>query len=193
MTNGSQNADTPTPLLGKQISRSKWDKSNLKEPAIPADAVVDLRTQQNTLSFWRCGTTAEPKKENIVLAMALASGDRKLGGSVDFVFIPETAFHSNGILTSDTPGNTLVKSLVAEHVDAVELSLEGIGIVARVIDDAISNNHSIRYSRGEIANIIIKACAKGEFESSIIPEEMQKQIDNIEEDRRKKSSSNRKS
>ena len=47
-------------FLARKISLAKWSKKQeqgeLAEDEIPADAVTaDLRTQDNKLSFWRCG------------------------------------------------------------------------------------------------------------------------------------------
>ena len=44
-------------FLARKVSLAKWSKKDeLAEGEIPADAVTaDLRTQDNKLSFWRCG------------------------------------------------------------------------------------------------------------------------------------------
>ena len=65
-------------FLARKISEAKWRTSQEPEWSdgeIPADAVtIDLRTRENTLSFWRYGDGSESEVEEAALAMA-ASGD----------------------------------------------------------------------------------------------------------------------
>ena len=64
-------------FLARKITRAKWNpKNGLSAGEIPADAVtVDLRTRENSLSFWRCGLGEKEQVEEAALAIA-AAGDR---------------------------------------------------------------------------------------------------------------------
>ena len=55
--------------LARKISRAKWDpKAGLTADEIPADAVTaDLRTQDNALSFWACGSGDTRELDEVVL------------------------------------------------------------------------------------------------------------------------------
>lgn len=65
--------------LARKITLSKWEaRHGLSEEEIAADAVTaDLRTQKNSLSFWRCRTETDGDVEKAVLAIA-AAGRRVL-------------------------------------------------------------------------------------------------------------------
>lgn len=64
-------------FLARKITRAKWDTGQgLSAGEISADAVTsDLRTKENTLSFWNCRTETNGDVEDAVLAIA-AAGDR---------------------------------------------------------------------------------------------------------------------
>ena len=61
-------------FLARKISLAKRSKkSELEVGEIPADAVTaDLRTQDNKLSFWRCGDGKRVEIEEAALAIAAA-------------------------------------------------------------------------------------------------------------------------
>jgi hypothetical protein len=48
------------PVLARKVARAKWEpRSDLGDGTIAADAVTaDLRTTENTLSFWRCNSSS---------------------------------------------------------------------------------------------------------------------------------------
>lgn len=54
-------------FLARMISRSKWEpKSRMHAEEISADAVTgDLRTQDNSLSFWRCPSGSAVELEDV--------------------------------------------------------------------------------------------------------------------------------
>ena len=63
-------------FLARKITRAKWVSADLDSGEIPADAVTaDLRTKNNTLSFWQCGDGTEEGLNEAVLALA-AAGQR---------------------------------------------------------------------------------------------------------------------
>ena len=59
-------------FLARKITQAKWrPKAGFAEGEIAADAVtVDLKTQDNSLSFWRCPTETTQDLEKAVLAIA---------------------------------------------------------------------------------------------------------------------------
>ena len=61
-------------FLARKISLAKWSKTGeLEVGEIPADAVtLDLKTQDNKLSFWRCGDGERAGVNEAALAIAAA-------------------------------------------------------------------------------------------------------------------------
>lgn len=64
-------------FLARMITRHKWQpKDGLAADEIPAGAIAaDLRTANNTLSFWQCGRATDLEVSDAVLAIA-AGRDR---------------------------------------------------------------------------------------------------------------------
>ena len=76
-------------FLARKITRAKWAaKQELSVGEIPADAVtVDLRTQDNALSFWRCPNDTDRDVEEAALAIAAA---RKRVDRLDIVWLTDS-------------------------------------------------------------------------------------------------------
>jgi hypothetical protein len=111
-------------VLARKIARAKWEqKPELSAGEIAADAVTaDLRTTDNTLSFWRCRTIAPDDVKRAVLAVA-ATADRL--DRLDVVYLEENAVSNAGLTMRDTLGDTPVASLRGLHVDVARLILRG--------------------------------------------------------------------
>ena len=82
-------------FLARKVSLAKWSKKDeLAEGEIPADAVTaDLRTQDNKLSFWRCGNGEGIEVNEAVLALA-AAGTRV--DKIDVVWLAVDELRSDG-------------------------------------------------------------------------------------------------
>ena len=143
-------------FLARKISRAKWEaKKELSEGEISADAVTaDLRTQGNTLSFWRCGNGMEAEVEEAVLAIA-AAGERV--DKLDIVWVNEDELQTDGQTLQDTTGFTPVTELVDRHVDICRLDYIRLGNVAHHVITAIEEDRYIRLSKGRVANILVAA------------------------------------
>jgi hypothetical protein len=143
-------------VLAHKIARAKWEqKPELDAGEIAADAVTaDLRTVDNTLSFWRCSTAAPDDVKCAMLALA-ATADRL--DRLDVVYLEEKAVHNAGLATSDTPGKTPVVSLRELHVDIVRLDLVRLGAVARMVADAHRTNATLSMTKKEVLDLVVGA------------------------------------
>ncbi|MDE0554264.1 MAG: hypothetical protein OXI24_08630, partial [Candidatus Poribacteria bacterium] len=123
-------------FLARKISRAKWEtKEELSEGEISADAVTaDLRTNDNMLSFWRCGSGMKAQVEDAALAIAAAS-DRV--DKLDIVWVDEDELKTDGQTLEDTPGRTHVTELIDRHVDVCQLDYVRLGNVAHHVLTAI--------------------------------------------------------
>ncbi len=148
--------------LGRKYSCAKWDidsqnnvRSGFVATAIPADAIsTDLRTQNNTLSFWRCEKLDEEGISNVVLA--LISNFERLD-KIDVVFPERSGFESDEQKLVQSKGDTPVASLRDLHVDIVHLDYESLGLVAKRIQKAIESKQVERISKKRVRELLIKA------------------------------------
>ena len=134
-------------FLARKITRAKWDTGQeLSAGEISADAVTsDLRTKENTLSFWNCRTETNGDVEDAVLAIA-AAGDRL--DRLDVVWLAYDELQADGQTFRNTGGRTPVRELADRHVDVCKLDYTRLGKVARRVVAAIEDK---RYRRAPVA------------------------------------------
>ena len=146
----------------------------MSESEIPADAVTaDLKTQQNSLSFWRCPTDEEHDIEEAVLAIA-AAGDRL--DKIDVVWLAEDELQAEGQALEDTAGRTPVADLAAMHVDVPRLDYVRLGNVARGIAVAIEAKRCRRLSRRRVKALIEAAVEQGRVNAAALGKSLQAEV-----------------
>lgn len=143
-------------FLARKITRSKWgDPLPAVAAQIPADAVTaDLRTQGNSLSFWKCGGGTEKEVEDAVLA--LASAWERID-KIEIVLIAEDKLTSSGNKLRCKAGNTPVTDLRGQHVDVYCLNHERLGEIALCIVKAIIAGQYKRLTRKKVTDVLITA------------------------------------
>jgi hypothetical protein len=162
-------------FLARKITRAKWTpKAGLEADEVPADAVTaDLRTTENTLSFWRCGEGAEGEVEEAALAIA-AGGDRL--DKLDVVWLSDEQLRSDGQTWKDTDGRTPVKSLVKQHVDLYRLDYVRLGRVADGVVDAIECRRHRRLTKKHITKLLAVAVEEGRVALADLEEKVQSEV-----------------
>lgn len=142
--------------LARKVTRAKWERRDgLTETEIPADAIsADLRTMNNTLSFWKCPASSEEEIRTTVLALATAAErvDR-----MDIVWVEEASFGTNRISLNPSDGRTPVVSLRSRHVDVAKLDVGRLSAVARFIADALTEGQCRRLTKKEVLKIVVEA------------------------------------
>lgn len=156
-------------FLSRKISRAKWAvASELSEGEIPADAVTaDLRTQQNSLSFWRCSTDSDRDVEEAALAIASA-GDRI--DRLDIVWVDYEDLQSDNHAMADTEGRTPITDMVVKHVDVSRLDYVRLGMVARRVAGAIEASRCRRLTRRRVKALIEEAVLQGRVDPDALGE-----------------------
>ena len=164
-------------FLARKITRAKWATTeNLSAGEIPADAVtVDLRTQQNTLSFWQCPTDAASDVAEAALAIAAASErlDR-----LDIVWLADQELRSDGQTLTDTKGRTPVTDMVAMHVDVSRLDYVRLGRVARRVVAAIEADRYCRLTKAHVKSLIKEAVGQGRIDHSALHDRLRAEVAN---------------
>lgn len=167
-------------FLTRKFSRAKWDVTRnvargLAEGEISADAVtVDLRTREDTLSFWRCGTGTVEEIEDAALAIA-AAGERL--DRLDIVWLADDEIHTDGQSLKDTEGQTPVVDLVDRHVDICRLDYSRLGEVARRVVAAIEDNRCRRLTKARVKQLLVTAVEKGRVAPEKLANDLREEIE----------------
>ena len=161
-------------LLARKISLAKWSKKQeqgeLAEDEIPADAVTaDLRTQDNKLSFWRCGDEKATEVNEAALALA-AAGTRV--DKIDVVWLAADELRSDGQTLQDTKGRTPVLELAELHVDVCRLDYMRLGKVAQRVVTALKKERYLRLRKARVRNLLAEAVEQGRID----PKDLQKRV-----------------
>jgi hypothetical protein len=144
----------------RKVTRAKWDlREGLAEGEIPSDAVsVDLRTQDNSLSFWTCDDPTPDEIRRAVLALA-AAADRC--DRMDVAWVEETSVQSQGLAIESTEGRTPVASVRHRHVDLVRLDAHRLVRVASLVADALDRGQHRRLTKREVVDVVAQAVGEG--------------------------------
>lgn len=163
-------------FLARKITRSKWgDPLPAGAAQIPADAVTaDLRTQDNSLSFWKCGGGTRSEVDDAVLALASAWGRID---KIDIVWISEEDLMSSGNELRYTDGKTPVADLVRRHVDVYCLNYARLGEIALCIVRAIMAGRYERLTRKKVTEVLIAAIDGQRVELQALANKVQDEIE----------------
>ena len=162
-------------FLSRKITRAKWEtRQELSEGEISADAVTgDLRTRENSLSFWQCRTETNGDVEEAALAIA-AAGDRV--DRLDIVWLAEDELKADGQTLKDTDGRTPVVELAERHVDVCTLDYVRLGKVARRVVAAIEDERCRRLTKARVKRLLIAAVRQGRIDLDGLSEGLRAEI-----------------
>lgn len=160
--------------LCRKITPSKW-RSNIDASVdnIPADAAWDLKTTDNTLSFWEALSVegVGSKDDDAILAI-LGSLNRL--ETVDVVFIDRNA--AQGVSFKSSRGETIVKDLENLHVDAIDLNLSSLHIAARAVANEVYLNKNVRITKAKVRERLMGAMSTGRIDASKLSDSLKKEL-----------------
>ena len=165
--------------LARKITLTKWHPRNennlsLSEHEIAADAVTgDLRTKENTLSFWRCPSGTESEVKEAALAIA-ATWDRTQ--KLCIIWLDISDLQADDHKFEDTMGHTPVTDLAQRHVNICNLDYVRLGKIAERVIMAIQNNRYRLLTKNLVRNLLVSAVQEGRFSLSKLSEGLQKEI-----------------
>ena len=144
-------------FIARKISLRKWrEDDELGVGAISADAVTsDLRTQDNTLSFWRCEEAAEVTGR---AALAMGAAAERLD-RIDLVWLAEEELRGDGQAFRLSGGRTPVADLADSHVDLVRLDATRLVRLAQRVADAVAAGRALRISAPAMRKLLADAIA----------------------------------
>ena len=162
-------------FLARKITRAKWvPKQELSAGEIAADAVtVDLKTQENTLSFWACPTEAISDIEEAALAIA-AAGTRV--DKLDIIWLTNEELHADGQTLRNTKGHTPVTDLAAKHVDVSRLDYVRLGRVADRVVAAIEADRYRRLTKAQVKTLLKDAIGLGRVDVDHLEDKVRAEV-----------------
>jgi hypothetical protein len=122
------------PFLLRAIRKAKWYRENpdlqwFIQDELQADALYDLKTENNTLSVWHI-VDDHSNKEQIVTALAAT---RQYATQFDYFLIQEYFIHEINIKISEVVGDSPDRMINSWHRDLIELSAEKLMRLAKTI------------------------------------------------------------
>jgi hypothetical protein len=164
-------------LAARKFNRAKWTVSfSIKDGDAPADAVtVCLRTTDNQLSFWNCTKTIT-SVEDVVLALATGSKVQYIE-KMHVVGLSKKKLVSKGLSLQDSEGDTAVEDLKSRHFDIIELTLNKLTKIARLMSRNVSKDIlCFSFTRTEVTQIIQRAISEGKLALDNLPPSVQTEL-----------------
>ncbi len=163
-------------FLARKISKAKWEPgADFRDGEISADAVTaDLRTKENNLSLWRCGTGTPEEVDEVVLA--LTASYVKVG-VCDVALIAEEELTAAGYVLEESGGNTTVGDLVSQHVDLVRLDYDRLGHVARCVSAAVAAGRFRRTQVPKVLDLLVTAVEDERLPLDALREKVRRRVE----------------
>ena len=165
-------------FLIRKITRAKWGpKKGLSSEEIPADAVtVDLRTKDNSLSFWECKSNSGENVEEVALAI-VAAGNRV--ERLDLICIADDKLQEDGQTWKNTDGRTPVKDLVKQHIDVYRLDYVRLGKIASRIATAIKADGYIYLTKKSLTKLLAAAVKQERIDLDRLGEKVKTEVQKL--------------
>ena len=143
-------------FLARSIRRLKWPViPEVTMDEISADAITgDLRTRDNSLSFWHSDSADKDDIEDAVLTI---SSGRDRVEKVELIWLDRVELESAGQDLAQTDGSTPVTDLVDSHVDVCSLNYQRLGGLASLMISAIASDQYQQVTRKQVQRILADA------------------------------------
>ena len=158
-------------FLGRKFARSKWQNSSIDGDQPSADAITGcLKTNNNTLSFWRCDGDDKVNAKRVVLAMA-SLGDRC--DKFHVVLIPESDLNRLDLTLQDERGDTPIEDLIEEHVNVVRLNGERLLSIGELLAAQTKSQIGCHtFTKADVKTILKDAIESGRLPASRLTKKM---------------------
>ena len=125
---------------------------------MPGDAISDIRTTKNTLSFWEIDDISN--LEDAILALAVAPQVKSLE-TLWVAWVDKAELLDNEIKIEQFPGDTAVEELADTHRNAFEVTYTSLGTISKLLSRAIVNDNCKRIPSSELVRLVKKAYQDG--------------------------------
>lgn len=164
------------PFFLRAINRENWPEPEEHATVhdLDADALNDLKTQENTMSVW-CADTEEDLKTAIVAY--LASMDKWVEvEAVEFIAISSTDIDVAEIEYEKVPNFTYIKEYKTKHRDLVRLKYSSIEKLADLVIKSINEGRDYIIDKGQIREMFTEVIQVGKLCSDDIPKGQHKKL-----------------
>jgi hypothetical protein len=142
-------------VLLRTINKARWFTEWLPRGEVPADALVDLRSTDNELSFW----LVDESRVNLDAVIVALAANRNYLSKLDFAVIDEADVAALGIRSKQTEGDTPDDAVNKTwHRDLVELT------GTKVIRLAERLEAQPRVSEKKVKEMLLKALRDGSLD-----------------------------
>ena len=146
------------PFLLRVISKPRWYKVVwLEGGKAQANALVDLRTKENKLSFWHVN---DDESNLYQIAAAIAAG-RDVPDKFDYALFDQNLLKQISVGIDQTAGDSFHKEADKHwHCDTTDLSADNVAEIANIImehgiKDRISQREIVRLVKQEVSSGVI--------------------------------------
>ena len=162
-------------FLAHKITKAKWTKkTGIVHGGIPADAITaDLRTRDNTLSFWKCGSGSEESVRDVILA--LATNHERIE-KIEVAWISDEDLKTDNQNWKSTDGETRVPDLITQHVDIYHLDYIRLGKVAHRVMTALDEGHYLLLTRARVRKLIAAAVVQNRVELATLQDKVRDEV-----------------
>lgn len=141
---------------------------------LDADALNDLKTQENTMSVWYAET-----EEDLCAAIVayLASMDKCVElEAVEFIAINAKDVESVGIKYDEIPNFTYISEYQTKHRDLIELKYDSIEKLADIVIKSINEGRDYIIDQGQIRELFTEVVQAGKLHSDDIEKSKHKKL-----------------
>lgn len=167
------------PYFLRAINRENWPEpeENASVHDLDADALNDLKTQDNTLSVWYAEDDEELKA---AIVAYLASMDRWVElEEVDFIALDTKDIQDAGIQLENNPNFTYVHDYESMHRDLASLKYDSIEKLADTVIKSIKAGQDYIVDRGRIRELFTEVVQAGKLHSSDIDKSRHKKLQRL--------------
>jgi len=159
----------------RKIRKAKWlnDKALtwLGTDDLQADAIFDLKTDDNALSVWH----VEDDKSNLQVVIAALSTTSDNLSNLDYVLVEQSVFAKAGLKVIHTRGKTVYDEANKWHRDLVELSAKSLINTALLI--ASQRSEMKRLLPKQVLSLLQEKIMAGEIKTAELKEKLRGKIE----------------
>ena len=144
--------------------------SNPVEDEIQADALWDLKTEDNQLSVWHI----EDDQSNLDLVLTALAANCQFIDNVDYVLIDQRTLTGLNIQVRQTNGNSHYHSANEWHRDLLDLSARRILELAKEIYK--NSDNRMRKGNKEVKQLLVSAVTSRNIDPANLHKDLQRQI-----------------
>lgn len=167
-------------LLVRKISRAKWptdfENSNLHN--LRADALADLKTTNDGLSFWEIDSVSDVEKAILALATGSRVDDIVTVNVVYFEFKDFTNKNLS-VVNDEEGGDTAITSLKRKHHNLINLDFKSLSTVAEMVVDALKCENTVRMTGSTVKKRLESANLNHEVDLDYLSDKMRYKLTGI--------------